>query len=239
MAKTKPEAVIFDWDGVLCDSNNTHKKIREVLSPEFGYLTENSHGKSAREFLVAKGADGATIAKYFEQWENLEKQFGASAFPDAAKTLVSLKIRGILCGALSNRGPYKHNFRTFAESGLNLNLLSFFILYNSPAYSGVYGEEFYDETSRFYYQLSPFRKPDKSAVLPVQDLLMNCPGYPNSVLCVGDNIIDLEFARANGFKFVGVLSGDINEPSEWRRGGLDFGHGDMIIKDIGELLKII
>lgn len=239
MVFQEPSAVIFDWDGVLCNSIPSHKKMEKILKVEFGELAKSNGGKNMRDFLNSQNASEETIAKYFKRWEELEKTFGAPAHVGANEILTILNERDILCGALSARGPYPYNFRTFEESGINLSLLSFFVLYNSKKEKGLFVDATYDQTSGKTYQLSPFSKPHELAAIPIQWMLERHHNYPHSVVYVGDNIIDLEYAIKNEFRFVGVLSGEVKSPEEWVYAGLSESNGDIIVNNINELLQIL
>lgn len=250
MGLEKAKAVIFDWDGVLFDSTLAHRNIREDLEFEFPRLVESSKGRNAQEFLEEKLRDGglseikinAVIKRYFEAWNDLESRYALKIFKGANELLSLLKEKHIRRGVISNRGPDRHNFKIFKNSDLALVLLDFFVIYMDKALPSLEkGHEdcFFDSRhSWIKYCLTPFSKPNPLALSPVRQMLSGLPDYPGSVYYVGDNSIDLEFARGNNFKFIGVLSGEVSYRNGWLSAGLDESRGDMIVKDIGELLRI-
>ncbi len=242
-------AVIFDGDGVLFDTIPSHRKIQKLIDSEFPDLVYENKGRNAtgflRDLLKSRGMPPeqieAALTKYLARWEERERELKPRIFSATNDTLAYLKSKKIFCGALTNRAPRNHNLRFFKDSGLDLKLLDFFILHkkgSAASFDQGHEECIYDKYSEYTYCLTPFAKPNPFAIMPVHHELSRLSGYPRCVVMWGDNIVDMEFAKGNGYKFVGVLSGVINNPDEWIAAGLHEASGDRIVKDISELTKI-
>lgn len=252
MDPRKAEAVIFDWDGVLFDSTLAHRNIKADLELVFPHAAtvHNSKGRSTEDFLreqlhcsggLEKEEIDVVIKQYLDAWYDLENRYGLKVFSGANELLSLLKEKHIMRGVISNRGPERHNFKIFKNSDLALGLLDFFVIHMDKALPSLEMDHescSYDLYSGRAYCQTPFSKPDPLALSPVRQMLSGLPDYPRSVYYVGDNLIDLEFSRNNDFKFIGVLSGEISYRNAWLSAGLDESRGDMIVKDIGELLQI-
>ena len=172
--------------------------------------------------------DEKTILRYLELWDKKELEKGLKPVTDANKVFDFLKRRDVKTGILTNRFTRPGVINTFRASGVDFSKLDFFVTHDpNPTTTLV-------EKIHHNHFLNRHPKPDARAIAPALPILKNLPEFPKSVYYIGDNLIDLEFARANGFGFVGVLSGVIKDKNEWRAAG-----SDIIIKDISEIPKFL
>jgi len=234
----KASCVIFDADGTIFDAHELHKEIRLELASAFGLTSDHylsSHRGTEILGTLNKIFDRKTMTLYLEMWDEKEIQRGLKPIATTNYVFDFLKKRGIKAGMLTNRFTRVGVLNTFKASGVDFSKLDFFVNYDpSPLLTKIKFALGALEKINPNHFLSGYPKPDARAAKPILGILKRLPDFPKSVYYVGDNLIDLEFANANGFGFVGVLSGAIKDKNEWRAAG-----AKIIIKDISEIPKIL
>lgn len=229
-------AVIFDGDGVLFDSKKVHYKILERLREILGETRFYFHGADTIKEMMLAGLSREIIAKYREIFDGTEDEFGVPVFIYANGCLLALREAGIMTAAFSNRKFRLHTFRMIQRSGLDLSLLDFFMLHDSTPWRSLWQYLSDREARNCMQNFTPtcYAKPDNRAILAVKNYLKNLLDFPFSVIYVGDNIIDYDFAKACGFGFIGTLCGAIEDPEVWKKTGVV-----NIVDHIGEIPKMI
>lgn len=225
MSDEKIQAVIFDLDGVLIDTTRNFWKIHDILSafpfsllffgqPKNGWRSlSRSQGENV---LKVEGWSVWRAELYFRIWYFLEGLYKPEIFYGAYRLIMGLKHRNKVIGILTNRTDGRRTKRIFALKGLPWLDFNFIVSLKNKK-SGFFMRAEKILPNQFYSLVS---KPNPLMIKPVRFMLKNLPGYPASVLYVGDNLIDFYFARDNGFSFIGVLSGEIKNPEIWRQAGV-------------------
>lgn len=231
----QPEAVIFDGDGVIFDDIGIRDEIRRRLKEHFHLEREiESCGYEVMAVLSRLGFSREFAAAYLQMWERFETECGVRVFPGVNGLLRELRQKEIVLGIVTNRRVSFHNLRIFGNSGLELNLLDFFIMQSGQANSFFeVWQPGYQSYWHPIYRISEFPKPDHRSVEPALGQLKRLKNFPESVWYVGDSLVDLEFAKGNHFNFVGVLSGAVTDPEFW--------HGnfaDIVVRDIIGLRQV-
>ncbi|MBI2035199.1 MAG: HAD family hydrolase [Candidatus Liptonbacteria bacterium] len=241
IAEPPVSGIIFDFDGVMADTIPKHEEFRSALAADFPGMNPGHAGKNAITELRALGFSNEKIEEYLRGWQECEVAAKIKIFPGMNELLSALNQKGVFCGALTNRGPRPHNLRLFKDCGLELQHLNFFVLHKEGVLpSLVRGHEscIYDKYSDKYYCLTPYCKPDPLAIMPVYRLLSRLPGFPESLYYAGDSKLDLKFTKNVGIRFIGTLSGNVNDPDEWLEAGLDELNGDIIVGNIAEISQM-
>lgn len=225
-------AVIFDGDGVIFDTHALHNEVGRACAAELGIKALDVHSGDVREIFSRLDLGGAAYKRYIEIFEAHELRRGIHVFPFVNQTLFDLRMRGFMTGIFTNRKLRQHNHEVFSASGLDYNLLDFFMMH--------LGNSVEFDTSRLTllstYLPAPFAKPIGLAALRLFELIQDIPNAPDSVYMVGDNATDLEFARRNNFAFIGTLSGTVKSYSDWLRLGAA---ADKIVPDVKSLLHLL
>lgn len=236
MNEFKPRCVIFDADGVIFDCIDTHEEIRRELAPIFGLAANQLDHKGAEALRTLRTIfDEHAVQFYLSLWDKKEIEKGLKPVTGVNEVFNFLKSQGVKIGMLTNRVTRLGVLNTFRASGVDFSKLDFFINHDpKPALTKLKFMFGVLEKLHANHFLNIHPKPDAKAVLPALSILKRLPRFPKSVYYVGDNLIDLEFARANGFGFVGVLNGAIKDRNEWRDAGVE-----IVIRDISEIPKIL
>lgn len=227
--RIEPRAVIFDGDGVIFDTREIHQKIRRLLNRlNFIFGSENEisplRGQEMRTALEKSGLNRFQFFLYIRIWRLAEFFYRPKLINGANELIAALKREGRVVGLLTNRGSRACRL-AILRGGLDWRRLDFIVTCD-PSLSPRAVRKLSRRAFPNQYS-GDFAKPDGRAVLPVRHLLRHLPGYPRSVYYVGDNLIDLNFARANGFRFIAVLSGNIQDPSVWLNAGADLIIGNI------------
>ncbi|MBI4119726.1 MAG: HAD family hydrolase [Parcubacteria group bacterium] len=231
-----PRCIIFDADGVTFNSIDTHARMRKELAAIFNVTPEQLDYKGGEALRALTATfDKKTVKKYIALWDQKELEYGLRPVNKLNETLGYLKTKGIALGILTNRFTRFGILEVFKASGLDFSKIDFFVNHDPrPTITKIKFLFGWLQKLHANHLLNKYPKPDPRAIAPALNFLKNLDGFPNSVYYIGDNLIDLEFARANGFGFVGVLSGNVKDPKEWRLAG-----ADAVIKDISELPRIL
>lgn len=227
MRKTYRGAVIFDGDGATIDSEGVHKRVANEAVKKFGISNIELFRKNIRQAFLEAGLGEQEFRSFIKLFRERENLANIRVFPYVNEVLLELRLRGYLTGFFTNRSMDAHNCRTILESGLDYDLVDFLMFYNAPD-----TEPPAVQSSK--YLRSPFRKPIGMSSLPFVELIQDVSDAPQSIYYVGDNVVDLEFARRNNFSFVGVLSGVIKTRAEWLRHG-----AETIVPDVRSLLYLL
>jgi phosphoglycolate phosphatase-like HAD superfamily hydrolase len=219
------KAAIFDCDGTLLNNMGIHRKIIAKLCQEFHLPHPISFIMNMKKFGFSKAA----IIRYQKRFGELELKIAPKIFPRVNKVLNYLPQLGVTLGIVTNRSVLPCYFDILDQSGLDLQPFAFFINYHPPLFDGI--------RCRRDLRFHPVRytKPDPRCLSPVIDDFRQLPGFPQSILVVGDALQwDYELARRCGFSFIGVLSG-LTAKKEW----LKVLPPERILNHAGELLKEI
>ncbi|MDP3947510.1 MAG: HAD hydrolase-like protein [bacterium] len=233
----RPEAVLFDFDGTLADSEGIHALIRQVVCKAMGLDPQKFHtgGKALDEYFATIGLGRDEVALYRKLWQLRETDYVLRAFPDANIVLEMLAWRGVRLGIVTNREATPYLVNAVVASGLNCDRILFLVAHHK--------NPFWARTRIFFAKgimlpcpviPSPHPKPDPRFIDPVRHKLIGLPGYPRSVLVVGDTLVDLEFAKKNGFTFAATLQGALKDRAIW-----EAHEADIILPRLCDLLKYI
>lgn len=223
---------IFDADGTVIGTTELHDEIGRQCRAKFGIVDFDIHSQDTRAYFVKAGLPDAAYREYLEIFSATEREFGVRVFPFVNDVLSELRRRGYITGIFSNRKLRPHNHEMFFGSGLNYNLLDFFLM---PRASNL-ESEIYPESLHPIYIATDFSKPCGFAVMALYNLIQEIPGAPRSITYSGDAQIDFEFADQAGLSFKGVLSGVTKSRDTWIKLGVP---ATDIIPDIRNLLDIL
>lgn len=231
-----PRCVIFDADGVILNSADLHRAMRQELAEVFGVRLEQLDTKGGEALkLLSAMFDERTIRRYVELWDKKELESDLKIIKGANEVFAFLKSRNAMVGILTNRLTRPAVLKVFKNSGIDFSKIDFFINHDPrPLISKIKFAVGLLEKVHANHLLNKHPKPDPRAIAPALPMLKRLPDFPKSVYYVGDNAIDLEFANANGFSFIGVLSGGTRDENEWRAAG-----AKTILKDISEIPKFL
>lgn len=237
MKLTDIKAVVFDVDGVLLDTNEIHKKLKNFFRKVFSIVgvpvgvnkdeaSGNLRGKDIISVLKNAGWEDWKIEFYVKIWTWLELRHKPKVFKGVNQVIQSCKYQGKVIGLLTNRGM-DAAVKPILQSGLDWRKFDFFVTYEAISK----GSRVSKLPNHFFAE---FSKPDHRAIDVANHIIERLPGYPASVLYIGDNLIDYYFARDNGFNFIGVLSGEIKNPDVWINAGVK-----NIIVDVAQLIPYL
>jgi phosphoglycolate phosphatase-like HAD superfamily hydrolase len=221
----KPQAVVFDWDGTLLNSERVHSYLRKTICEIMG-LDPNifcSGGRIVKEIFNKSGLSKERAQLYMRLWQLGETQLKPRLFLDTNLVLEMLSSEGILAAVATNRSATAHLVELIQESKLNTENLSFLLAHHdSPFLARLKLFISYGITLPCPVVPSRYPKPDPRFFDPVKKFLSVLPDYPESVLFVGDTLVDLECAKKNGFRFAAVLHGKVKDRLTWEMHGADF-----------------
>lgn len=232
----RPEAVIFDWDGVVFDSGGAIKRMRAELA-DFVGREFYFGGHDAFTSLQKLGLSRRAVNSYSRKWEAIERGMNIKIFPLANAVLKELREKRCLTGIVTNRRKSLHNLRVFASSGLDFGLLDFFIMRDEFCWKEKIRSALglkYQKLCSPIYRTSEHSKPDPRMIEPISGELRELHDFPTSVWYVGDNLVDAEFARENDFSFAGVMCGSITDREVWRARGVS-----IVVNGIEELVSAL
>lgn len=233
----RPEAVLFDLDGTLLNCARAHAHLRKTICEVMGLDAERfrSGGRVITELFRAEGLGEKERRLYIRLWHLGEAQLRSRLFWDANLVLEMLSVKGIMTAIATNRPADTYLIKLIRAADLNAARLSF-----------VLGQDTWPLLARlrlFMAQgimlpcpviVSRHPKPDPRFIDPVRHKLEAIPGYPQSVLYVGDTLVDLEFAKANNFTFAATLQGYLKDRAVWEEHG-----ADLILPRLRDLLRHI
>lgn len=170
----------------------------------------------ALTWLQDAGLNRFQINLYFKLWNIIEFWQRPNIFQGTNELIDFLKTSGMVVGLLTNRSAYSAN-GAILRSGLDWQRLDFIAVNQyEKGFNPVNGRK------KFFNQyFCDFAKPDPRAADSIRHLLEDLPSYPQSVLYIGDNLLDYDFSRDNNFNFAGVLSGDIADIEIWKKAGVE------------------
>lgn len=215
------EAVVFDLDGVLIDSQLDYRRMREAiyrLLREAGVELEGFEDLKIWEMLnlahrryIEQGGSEADWRRLMRRIDEALSQIELEALPrvkmnpEAPEVLETLRARGLKIGVATR------SCRLYAERSLE----------------GVGLRRYVDALLARDDVLHP--KPDPRHLLAVIELLKV---EPSEALYIGDTTTDLETARRAGVSFLGFLT-----HSEWSRRLLE--EDCQVIENLWELLNYL
>lgn len=222
--------VMFDGDGVIFDTVPGHEAIGKICAREFGLTELDVHVADVRGTFARAGLPPNTYERYMEIFSAYEEKHGVHVFPYVNHVLLDLRLCGYMTGIFTNRKLRLHNHQIFSSSGLDYDLIDFFMMY---LVSGLEAPEI-EKALLPIYTGAPFPKPIGMAAIPLTEKIQDIPGVPASVYYVGDNPLDFEFAKRNNFSFIGTLSGLTKTRKEWSRCG-----AATIVPDIRSVVTLL
>lgn len=233
----RPHAVLFDLDGTLLNSERIRDLLRDMICGIMGLASEKFHsgGKTLDEYLATTGLAPKEVALYRRLWRLGEEAAPPRAFRDANVVLEMLAARGVEIGIITNRKADAHLINVMRASGLKCHRSSFVVAHHK--------NPFWARTRIFLAQgvmlpcpvlPSPYGKPDARMIGAAAWRLGNALRERERIWYVGDTLVDLGFAKANGFKFAGTLRGETRDRSVWEAHG-----ADLILKNLRDLLHIL
>lgn len=224
-------AYIFDADGTTVETAGLHDEIGRKCKAKFGIADFDIHNQDTRAYFVKAGLPETAYHEYLEIFSATEKEFGVRVFPFVNQVLLELRRCGYMTGIFSNRKMRAHNHQMFFNSGLDYDLLDFFMMPRAPELES----KIRPESLHPIYISTNFSKPCGFAIFPLYELIQEIPGAPRSVIYLGDAQIDFEFTKRAELSFKGVLSGVIKTSDEWEKLGVPSAD---VIPDIRNLLDI-
>lgn len=194
-----------------------------------------SGGRRFEELFREQGLGEKEQRLYVRLWHLGEAQMRPRLFWDTNLVLETLAAKGIMTAIATNRPANKHFVELIREAKLNTRWLSFVLAYDAWPLLARF-KLFMAQGVMLPCPVVPSRhpKPDLRFIHPVRHKLEALPGYPRSVLFVGDTLVDLEFAKQNGFTFAATLQGDCKDPAVWEEHG-----ADIILPRLRDLLRHI
>jgi phosphoglycolate phosphatase-like HAD superfamily hydrolase len=226
----KRGVVVFDGDGVIFDTVPGHEEIARICAREFGLEELDVHVGDVRGTFARAGLPANSYERYMEIFSAYEEKHGVRVFPYVNHVLLDLRLCGYMTGIFTNRKLRSHNHKIFSGSGLDYDLIDFFMMY---FVSGIEPPEI-EKALLPIYTGAPFPKPIGMAAIPLAEKIQDIPGVPASVYYVGDNPLDFEFARRNNFSFIGTLSGFTRTREAWSRCG-----ATNIVPDIRSVVTLL
>ena len=215
------EAVVFDLDGVLIDSQLDYRSMREAvrrLLGEAGVPLEGVEGLKIWEMLEVGLQRYLESGGSEEDWRGLMRRIDDALSqielealdrvrmrPYAPQTLEALRERGLRIG-VATRSCRSYALQSLERVGL------------SPYIDALLARDDVEHP-----------KPDPRHLLGVIELLGVDPA---KTLYIGDTTTDLETARRAGVPFLGFLAG-----SEWSRRLLE--EGCRVIEGLPQLLELL
>lgn len=206
--------VLFDFDGTLFDTRSVDTLAVNALRDELGlsplpdgeilsYVGQTNNAFITNCFGVDPKGDLTEISARFAYWELYFIRHGARLFDGAAELLFSLKSRGLVLALCSN-GSREYITSIFDT----LDLWKHF--------NEVY-----------------FNTPGMEKEMMIAEVLQKYKGDERNSVMVGDRIMDIEAARANGIPVIGVTFGfGGNEPYDADRTADSFSELERSICDI-------
>ena len=236
-AGRRPRAVLFDLDGTLLNCERAHARLRKTLCEMMGLDAEKmrSGGRVISELFREQGLGEKEYRLYVRLWRLGEAQVRPRLFWDANLTFEMLAARGVMTAIGTNRPANAYLVKLLRAADLNVRRLSFVLAQDKRPLLARF-KLFMAEGIMLPCPVVPSRhpKPDPRFIEPVRHKLERLPGYPRSVLFVGDTLVDLEFAKKNGFAFAATLHGDLKDRAVWEAHG-----ADLILPRLRDLLKHI
>lgn len=213
---TKPQTLLFDWDGTLVDSLQgifaAHNHVRVTMGhPQWTWDEYKVHMRSSSRELYPQlyGDRAAEAIDVLYDFYGAHHLAGLSVLPHAPELLAAVRGQGIPMGVVSNK---KHEM--LLREAAHLGWGDYF----GAALVGAGAAE-----------------RDKPAADPVSMVLkiMNISPDPAAIWYVGDTITDLQTAQAANCNAVLVLNGEdksalISEFSPY-----------LVVQDCGELAAIL
>jgi len=233
----RPQAVLFDLDGTLLNCERAHAHLRKTICEMMGLDAGNmrSGGRVISELFREHGLGEKEYRLYVRLWHLGEAQVRPRLFWDANLALEMLAARGVMTAIGTNRPANTYLVKLMRAADLNARWLSFVLAQDKRPLLARF-KLFMAEGVMLPCPVIPSRypKPDPRFADPVRHKLEGLPGYPRSVLFVGDTLVDLEFAKANNFTFAATLHGDLKDSAIWEAHG-----ADLILPRLRDLLKHI
>lgn len=180
------DAIIFDLDGTLLDSEKTILRSFNTALGEFGFMPFEMHelhsmiGMDLRQILARKGADKPEIAERYTQIQLDTYMDDMEVYNGVPELLTSLQESGYVIGTATMR---RGRIAREVLSGLGLN----------NHFEVIVGA---DET--------PEPKPSGVHILTTCDALK---AQPNNAIMVGDSKYDILSAKEAGCLAIGVSWG--------------------------------
>ena len=201
------KTVLFDCDGTILDSYKVHKKINRQISKEFGFKKPLIFaGQPASVVLKNLGFSVFKIKNFLKRFGELELEAKLKIFPAVNALLESLKERKILTAIVTNRPTTKEYFQLLESANLKSELLDFYV--NCDIFPHRL------KTPKNHFS-GKYPKPDARIISPINKNLKKLDIFPESILMVGDHLVDFQLAKFCGFQFIGVLSGVTKTLSDW------------------------
>jgi len=222
------KAVLFDCDGTLVDDLKEHHRIWPKIFREFKLGRFNTRaGRSVGDFLKRSGLSSIEIRKFWKRFNSLEFDMSPKAFRGVNQLLKIFKKKKILIAIVTNR-PTVFNYLSFLiQAGLDISLVDYFVNHDStPSLVKLCPNQFSASAG----------KPHSEILKPIIKILKKLPGFPESVLMVGDSWADLHLAQNCHFQFAGVMSGSMKTLKGWKAFGLR--DQDVIFKEVSGLIKL-
>lgn len=229
--------MLFDLDGTLLNCARAHAHLRKTICEMMGLPAERMYSGGLRfeELFRAQGLSEEEQRLYVRLWHLGEAQTRPRLFWDANLALEMLAAKGVIIAVATNRGATGRLVEFVRATKLSVERLSFILAHDDfPLLARL--KLFMAHGIMLPCPIVPSRypKPDPRFLDPVRRSLEVLPDYPRSVLFVGDTLVDLEFAKKNGFAFAGTLQGDCKDRAVWEAHGADF-----ILPRLRDLLKHI
>lgn len=229
--------MLFDLDGTLLNCIRAHTRLRKMICEMMGLDAERfrSGGRISAELFREQGLGESEIRLYRRLWYFGEAQIRPRLFWDANLVLEMLAAQGVMTAIATNRPADVYLVKLMRAANLNARRLLFVLAQGNRPFLARLKLRM-AEAFMLPCPVVPSRhpKPDPRFADPVRHLLEALPGYPRSVLMVGDTLVDLEFAKKNGFTFAATLQGDCRDRAVWEAHG-----ADIILPRLRDLLKHI
>ncbi len=221
-AKDAPrfDAVIFDMDGVLVDSEALYLREFQAFSRAYGLdvtqdellaqvgASHQTFQRTVRDILARNGIKTASpeaAEKLYEAWaaENFERNYGKIMNPGVSETLDALRAAGVRV-ALASSAPLRFIHEALGQCGIDDRFERF-----------VSGEQFHES------------KPNPEIYLHS----MECLGLPASrCCCVEDSAYGIAAGRAAGLFVIAKRE---------ERFGFSQAEADVIVDEIPGVLDVV